>query len=364
MLEGYIRQYLEFKEKAGFGLKDKIFLFRELAYLLQGGVSLLEAAQTIAERGDTAPQRYIGKQIALMLKEGRQLSYAFSRLPDYFNSSDVYIVRSGEASGNLVKVLTSLSREYHFLRTLQGKYISALTYPVLLFVVSIIAVFVLFIVILPGIFSIADQFPGIEMPMVTRVMMFISDVMKNNVAAICIIIGLLCFILSIIFSSERGKKRGFAQLLRMPLIGKMTKYYYLIKFFRYMRIMQYAGMPYLVTFQMLKDIMRIGAYEELLEDMIMQVKRGETIHEVFLRYMDIIPANASLLVKVGEETANLPEALGNIVEIYEEDLNNMLSNLSKIIEPVLIVFVGGVVVMIAFSVFGIITTILSGVQTG
>lgn len=364
MLENYIRQYLAVREKAGFGMKDKIFLFRELAYLLQGGVSLLDAANMIAARGDSAPQRYIGRQIAQMLKEGRQLSYAFSRLPDYFNASDVYIVRSGEASGNLVKVLSSLSREYHFLRTLQSKYISALTYPVLLLIISLIAVFVLFIVILPGIFSIAEQFPGIEMPVVTRAMMFISDVMKNNIAAICVIIGVICFILSIIFSSERGQKRGFAQLLRLPMIGLMTKYYYLIKFFRYMRIMQYAGMPYLVTFQMLKDIMRIGAYQELLEEMISQVKRGETIHEVFLRYLDIIPANAAMLVKVGEETANLPEALGNIVEIYEEDLNNMLSNLSKVIEPVLIVFVGGVVVMIAFSVFGIITTILGGVQTG
>lgn len=85
---------------------------------------------------------------------------------------------------------------------------------------------------------------------------------------------------------------------------------------------------------------------------------------MFVRFDEIIPANASLLVKVGEDTAKLPEALGNIIEVYEEDLNNMLNNLSKIIEPVLIVFVGGIVVLIAFSVFGIITTILGGVQTG
>lgn len=85
---------------------------------------------------------------------------------------------------------------------------------------------------------------------------------------------------------------------------------------------------------------------------------------MFVRFDEIIPVNASLLVKVGEDTAKLPEALGNIIEVYEEDLNNMLNNLSKIIEPILIVFVGGVVVLIAFSVFGIITTILGGVQTG
>ncbi|MBP6910467.1 type II secretion system F family protein [Patescibacteria group bacterium] len=163
---------------------------------------MLAAANTIAERGENASQRYIGKQIATMLKEGRQLSYAFSRLPDYFDASDVNIVRSGEASGNLVKVLSSLSREYHFLRTLQGKYISAMTYPVLLLVISIAAIFVLFIGILPGIFSIASQFPGIEMPAVTRAMIAISDFMKNNVAMILIAIGVICFSLSIAFSSE------------------------------------------------------------------------------------------------------------------------------------------------------------------
>ena len=128
-----------------------------------------------------------------MLKEGRQLSYAFSRLPDYFDASDVNIIRSGEASGNLVKVLSSLAREYHFLRTLQGKYISAMTYPVLLLTISIIAVFVLFINILPGIFSIADQFPGMEMPAITRAMIVMSDFMKNNIAMILIAIGVIFF---------------------------------------------------------------------------------------------------------------------------------------------------------------------------
>lgn len=208
-----------------------------------------------------------------MLKEGRQLSYAISRLPDYFDASDVNIIRSGEASGNLVKVLASLSREYHFLRTIQAKYISAMTYPVLLLIISIIAVFVLFINILPGIFSIAQQFPGMEMPAITRAMIALSDFMKNNIAMILIVIGIICFSLSIVFSSEAGKRRAFSQLLKFPIIGKMTKYYYLIKFFRYMRIMQFAGMSYMNTFMLLKDIMRIGAYEELLEAMIAQVRR-------------------------------------------------------------------------------------------
>ena len=81
MFEQSIRQYLTAKEKAGFGTKDKIFLFRELSYLLQGWVSLLDAANTIADKGESASQRYIGKQIALMLKEGRQLSYAFQGFP-------------------------------------------------------------------------------------------------------------------------------------------------------------------------------------------------------------------------------------------------------------------------------------------
>lgn len=239
-----------------------------------------------------------------------------------------------------MKVLSSLSREYQFLRALQAKYISAMTYPVLLLIIAIIAVFVLFINILPGIFSIAEQFPGMDMPAVTRAMMAVSDFMKNNVAMILIVIGILCFLGSIIFSSEAGKKRGFQMLLKLPVIGKMTKYYYLIKFFRYMRIMQFAGMNYITTFQMLKDIIRISTYEYFLDAMIAQVRSGQSMHEVFATYTDIIPANASLLVKVGEDTAKLPEALGNVIEVYEEDLNNMLNNLSKVIEPVLIVAVG------------------------
>ncbi len=112
----------------------------------------------------------------------------------------------------------------------------------------------------------------------------------------------------------------------------------------------------------MREIMGSWPYQDMLQNCLQFVQRGEPMVKGMIEYHYLIPANATILMKVWEETAQLPETIQNIVETYEEDLMTRIASVSKIIEPILIVVLWVIIVLIALSVFGIITTILSGVQ--
>ncbi len=362
MLKSLINRYLDYKERSGFNMKQKLLFFRELGYLLGWWVGINEAVNVIARDGDTAAQRYVGKNIAGNINEWKSLTNSLSKLPQYFASSDVSIVKAGESSGNLVKVLRNLAQEYAFLHSLSVKFISAISYPAVLFVIAVLWVLILFIGILPWIFSIATQFPWVELPFVTRFMMNLSNTLKNNVPSIFIGIGLILFFCSIILSSESWKNAVFRLALWLPWFGLIIRNYYLVKLMRYLKLLQQSGMNYVESLTLLYDIMWVGLYQEMIRGMLAHVERGEQMYKWTLWYPYLIPVNAATLLKVWEETAQLPETLQNVVDIYEEDLIASINGISKIIEPVLIVFLWVIITLIALSVFGIITTILGGVQ--
>lgn len=343
-------------------MKQKLLFFRELSYLLWWWIWIQEAVAIIARDGDTAAQRYIWNQISISTNEGKTLTNSMIRLGEYFGTSDIAIIKSWESSGNLVTVLRSLASEYAFLYSLRNKFISAVTYPVVLLGIAIIAIVILFVGILPGIFSIASEFPGVELPLVTRAMMGFSQFLTHNVWSLFIGIWLVLFLWSIIFSTDSGKSWGFRKLLALPAFGLMIRNYYIVKMMRYLRLLYQSWMNYVDSLTLLGDIMGSGPYRDMIQNTIQYVQRWEVMYKWFVEYPYLIPANATVLIKVGEETAQLPETIQNIVDTYEEDLLTRIWSVSKIIEPILIVVLWVVITLIALSVFGIITTILGWVQ--
>lgn len=364
MFKSLILKYIDYTEKLWFWMKQKLLFFRELAYLLWWWVGVNDAIKIIAKDWDTAAQRFVWKTIATYLNEGKTLTNSLSRLGHYFEPSDIAIIKAGETSGNLVRVLRNLAQEYAFINTLRNKFIAAITYPVVLLVIALIAILVLFVWILPWIFSIATQFQDVDLPLVTRMMMAFSTFLKTNIGTVLIWLGLLAFGISIILSSETWKARIFRVSLSLPGFGVMIRNYYLVKMMRYLKLLQQSGMNYVDSLNLLYDIMEVGPYKEMIQNMLMHVNRGEPMHYWLSNYSYLIPANAAVLMKVGEETAQIAETLQNITDVYEEDLLTSIGSISKIIEPILIVVLWVVIVLIALSVFGIITTILGGVQSG
>jgi type II secretory pathway component PulF len=162
-------------------------------------------------------------------------------------------------------ILQSLATEYVYIKDMKNKYIGALIYPAILITVAIIAVFALFLLVLPNIFSIAESFQNLQLPWITRALQSITVFFQTQWKVILGTVAALALISGVFFSTEVGKKKWFSVLLSIPMIGKMTRYFYIVKFCRYMKLMMNAGMSYIQTFQLLKDILNIPAYHDMIE---------------------------------------------------------------------------------------------------
>ena len=352
-----IEYFLDSSDKTTFSWKDKILFYKELVYMMKGWVPLLDAMRTIQTTSDNAAVKNVAKVVYGYLDKGKELSYAISRLPEYFDEWDSAIIKTWEVSGNLPNVLQSLAEEYAYLSEIKQKYVWAMIYPVALIIISIIAVIYLFGFVLPGIFDTLSS-SVTEMPAITMVLKNFSDFIVSYRKRI-LIFGFLFILLGITYSAtEKWKKQMYKLLIRMPIVWNMSKSYYLIKWARYMKLMIWSGMDYVDTFRLLRDVLKIPLYQSMIEKVLADISLGKSLYEPISEHPDIIPSSVSVLIKVWEETANLENAMQNVIDIYQEELDNSIKNFSKAIEPFILIFVWWIVLLIALGVFSLIFAVM------
>lgn len=364
MIDNIIREIIKLTEDDSLSTKDKIFLFRQLGYLLDGGVAITEALTVIAKNTDKYSIAANCDVIYNYIKSGESFSKSLSRIPKYFDETDISIIRSGESSGNLVTVLHHLADEYEFLYDTRSKYISAMIYPGILLVLSVVAVFFLFLYVLPSIFDMISGVEWAEIPWYTKVIMNITNFVVNYNIYIIMWIILFGLLFWLFVSTDMWRKRFFEWVLWLPWVGKIIRNYNMIKFFRYMKLMYSSGINYLDMFIYLKKIMDNPTYTASIDQIIWWIRRGQTIYDNIKYSTNIIPWDAAALIQVGESTANIWWSIDNIINIYDKDLRSSLDNLGKIIEPVMVVLVWCVIWLIAGSVFGIMWAIMDTATTG
>ncbi len=358
MFDNLIRKFLEHEWKWKFTTKEKIFFFKELSYLVEWWIVITDAIKLIQENTNNNSIKSICENIYESLNKWEAFSRAISRLPKYFNDGDVNIIRSWEGSWELVKVLKYLANEYEFIYDIRNKYVWAMVYPWLIFSVSLIAIYIVFTVILPWILEIVDDFDGIDMPFTTQLLMDITNFFINYNLLILISLFLSILAFSIFLWLNEWKRWFDKNIFKIPFFWWLTKYYYLIKFLRYKKLLISAWMNYVEIFAALRKIFNNSQYTDMIEEVLDSLNKWEDMLKPMNWYKNIIPADVIVLLKSWQESANLDNAIQNAIWLYQEEFNQRLGNLSKVIEPILVVLVGWIVAFIALSVFGVIWAVL------
>lgn len=357
LVDKIIERFLNETDKTKFSWKDKILFYKELVYMMKWWVSIMETMQTIQKTSENAAIKKVAKEISNYLNTGKQLSYAIWRLPEYFDEWDAAIIKTWEISGNLPDVLQSLAEEYAYLSEIKQKYVWAMIYPVALIIISIVAVIYLFWFVLPGIFDTLSWSVS-EMPAITVALKSFSDFIVSYRQKILVFWILIILLLIAYWATEKWKKKMYKYMINLPIIWNMTKSYYLIKWARYMKLMISSWMDYVETFRLLRDVLKIPLYQSMIEQVLADISLWKSLYEPISEHTDIIPSNVAVLIKVWEETANLENAMQNIIDIYQEELDNSIRNFSKAIEPLILVFVGWIVLTIAIWVFSLIFAVM------
>lgn len=322
---------------------------RQLATLIKAGMPLLRALRTVDDQLDPGPLQAAFTEVATDVESGIKFSEALSRHPKWFPTYYVNMVRAGELGGLLDEILKRLADLLNNQARLKNRVKSALMYPLFVMVAAVGIVGILMAFVVPTFLEMFTEL-GSALPLPTQILVNISTIMRDW--WFFVIIGLVvAFVLWQAFiRTPLGRGMVDRALLNAPVIGSLIERLVISRFARTFGTLLTSGVPILSALETVRATVTNVVIEEALQDVEQSLKVGDSL----ARPMEIsgaFPPLVSRMVALGEETGQLDQMLMQIADSYEEEVEVQLAGLTQLLEPLLIVFIGGVVGFIVVAMF-------------
>lgn len=342
--------------------KDLVIFTRQLSTMVSAGVPLTRALATLQTQTES---KYFKQVLAGVMKEvesGQPLGDTFARYPNVF--SDVYInmVRAGEAGGILDEILKRLAAQVEQDASMRKKIKSAMMYPTVIFGITILAFFGIMIVVIPKLGKIIKDLggPNAELPVYTQAMLGASDFMQSNAILLLIVMFGGSYAFRRYIKTPGGKLKWHAFLLRVPVVKMLITKIAIARFARTFASLMSAGVAVLDALEVTGGAIGNKVIENELKEAAKAVKNGKQLSEP-LSQSPHFPAIVPQMLAIGEETGQIDTILIKVADFYEEEVETTIDGLSSLIEPLMIVVLGGMVGLIAASVMGPIASLSSNV---
>ena len=336
------------KKKGGgfsFGKKkikpaDVVIFSKQFATMVKAGLPILNVLGMLRDQIDHPAMKEIIEDIRKSLEGGVTLSKCFEKYPKVFDNIYINLIKAGEASGKLdiflLKLVESLEKREKVKKKIKG----ALTYPTVMFSVAITVMVFMLIKVVP-VFAKMYEGMGVALPTPTAVIMNASNFMRG---AGGLTLGLILIISFIIFKYTTTKipavrYKWHQQVLRMPIFGDMILKSLIARISLIMGNLSAAGVNLLESIEIAKQVSNNDVVTQALENVKKGVYYGDTLTKLFLKE-PVFPPTFSQLISVGEQTGNLDEMFTSVSNYYEEEFDTSVDNMSSMIEPIMIVFMG------------------------
>ena len=340
--------------------KDITLLTRQLGTILNAGVPLVQSLQLIAESNPKAEMKSMLNQIILSLESGEPLSKAMLRSSPFFDPFYIDMLATGEETGGLPQTFERLASYREKSEQLRSKVIKAMIYPGMVLFVSIIVAILMLTLVIPEFEHIFSGF-GAELPWFTQQIIRASHLLQHY--------GLWLLILMIIVGSifKSIHRRSYAlrlilskNSLRIPIIGSILSKAAIAKFSRTLATSFSSGLPILHSLQTTSKNSGNLHYQQAIFLVQQNTAAGMPLY-LAMRHSQVFPEMVLQMVMIGEESGNLDDMLNKIALIYEEDIDNTVDNLGKLLEPLIIIFlggmIGGLVVAMYLPIFNLMSVI-------
>ncbi len=365
--------------KAGFGLnmninlpgsnnvktKDLVVFTRQFSTMVNAGVPILRSLTLLKDQTASIPLKKALESIVADIQGGANLSDALAKHPNAFQSIYVNMVRAGEAGGILDKVLNRLAFQQEKDSAIKGKIKAAMVYPMVISTVVVLAFFVLMTFIVPKIGTILTSLSGggAKLPVYTRALLSLSHFMKSPafILTIVVVVPLVTIVFKHWTKTEKGRYQWHSLLLRIPVIKVIITKTAIARFARIFASLMGAGVSIVDAINTTAGAMGNAVIEKELRDCSKAIQSGSQLSAEIEKSKHFPPIVAQMLA-VGEETGQTDTVIVKVAEFYEEEVDAAIGALSSVIEPVMILVLGGMVGLIAISVFGPITQLSTSVQ--
>jgi type II secretory pathway component PulF len=321
----------------------------QLANLLNSGMPLTVALNSMTHLATKGVPASVGRELKQEVTEGRALSDAMTRQPVIFSDLYVNMVRAGEQSGALVPVLRRMANHFQQFAEVQAKFKSAMIYPVMVICVGIGLIAFFMTVMMPKFIEIFNGF-NIELPLPTRMLIAIST-MFTSYWWLMLLVGIAVVVIFKRFqASKLGKRKLDEWRMKLPIFGKVIQINLYGQFARTLGTLLQNGVPVLMALKITEQVMDNQLMREAIAKTREAVTDGKTLAQP-LAQSKLFPQLMIDLVRIGEETGDVPGSLNNIADTYENELAMALRVMSDMIGPVLIIVMACVVGFLLLSIF-------------
>ena len=314
---------------------------RQLANLLKAGMPLTSALNSMISLEGSGVSAAVSEQLLHDVREGHNLSAALAKHPGIFPEMYVNMIKAGESGGSLVEVLLRLAEHYERFAEVRQKVTSALVYPAFVVVLGLVLIFVFMSYILPKFMKIFDGMK-VSLPLSTQILQSMSDFFANWWWGVLILSMLLIVVVNGYFSTAVGRERLHGWLLEAPLVKKIVRPTMFGQFARTLGALLRNGVPVLTALKITESVVQNVVLQDAIARTREGVTDGKTLAQPLAR-SGVFPKLMVDLIHIGEQTGDVPSALENLAETYDNELTTNLRVVTTLIEPILIVFIAGVV---------------------
>lgn len=335
--------------------KSLMIFTRQLATLIDSGLPLLRSLTVLGKQEPNPVLRATVSSLADSVQGGSTFSESLAQHPRIFNKLYVNMVKAGELGGVLEIVLTRLAEYQEKAQKLKNKIVSAMVYPVIVMFIAIAILVFLMIFIVPK-FEEMFSTSGQELPMISRIVFGTSAFFLDrpffvpNIVFVFVLIGLAAFGFNAWGRTKKGRRAIDTAKLKMPVFGDIQRKSAVSRFSRTLGTLVTSGVPILQALNITRDTAGNVVISQAIEKVHEAVKEGESIVTP-LSASGVFPNMVISMVDVGEETGQLPEMLLKVADVYDDEVDNAVTALTSILEPIMIVMLALVVGAVVFALF-------------
>ena len=325
---------------------------KQLSSMLRTGLPLLEALNILSESSDDKTLKAVFKEASIGISRGATFQEILEKHPEIFDEMYLALVSAGEVAGLLPEVLDREAKLLESLSKIKGQIQSALTYPIAIFVLTLIVIIVMLVFVIP-VFVDMYQSSGAELPGLTQFLVNASNAIRDPSFLVKVV---PTVVIGYIIIKKQIKTNKFINwrdnmLLNLPITKDLVTKSCLANFSRTLSSLNSAGVPILEALMISKRTLGNRVFQRIADKMNTEIQSGQPIYKVLALEVKVIPIMFTSMFRIGEETGELSEMVDKLADFYEDEVSTSVKSLTSVLEPLMIVFVAIVVAFILVAMY-------------
>lgn len=340
--------------------RDLSVFCKQFGSVLKAGVTIIAALDMMGEQMDNKTLQRVLRETKMYVEKGGTLADGFRQHSKVIPPIMISMIAAGEMSGNLEVCFERLAIQFEKDSKLQGKIKGALTYPIIVLIVAVIVVIVMVVAVIP---AFSDMFAdmGMELPVATKLLLWLSDLFRYRWWLVLIIVGAVVGVYKLFAASDIGKHVLGQFSIKVPIFGKLNVMSAAATTARTLSTLMASGIALVDAVDSVAEMMNNVLFKEALMDAKSQIMKGVPLSKP-IRDCGIFPSMLPQMIKIGEETGNIEDMMDKVADYYEEQVDVTTEQVTTAMEPLTMVVMAGIVGVIVAGVYGPILSMYNGMD--